>query len=365
MKLIKIFLTMFCILSFFTHSQSLAESNSTQNEIKILFIGSSYFHYNNLPNIIKGFAENAGKKVFIDNMITSGYLSDHAQRSTTEAKINEQDWDYVVLQGVGSVTAYPEHFTRHPVYPALVTLKEKITKNSESTQMLFCLPWAFEDGMIWMDGWTDLYEDMQIKIYDNTLRYSEEIGFPIAPVGWAWYKVLEDKNYPLHYLHIDDWNHPSLKGSYLMACVIYSSIFKESTLNIGYNSGLPEKEAEYFQKIASQVVLDSLELWNLLSINSVKNEYSSPQEIQLYQNYPNPFNPSTNIEFDLALKTNPNVELVIYDILGRKIKTLLNENLQSGNYKVEFDGNQLSSGIYYYKLKADHFFEIKKMLHLK
>ena len=81
------------------------------------------------------------------------------------------------------------------------------------------MAWAFEDGMTWYQDWTDTYEDMQLKIYDTVLEYAEEIGFMIAPVGWSWYKVLEELDYPLHYLHMGDWNHPSLKGSYLMACM--------------------------------------------------------------------------------------------------------------------------------------------------
>ena len=159
--------------------------------------------------------------------------------------------------------AYPDVFTAHPAYPALVTLKNKISANSGLTKMTFCLPWAFEDGMAWKEGWTDLYADMQEKIYTNTLKYADEIGFVIAPVGWAWYEILKEKNYPLHYLHLSDWNHPSLRGSYLMACVIYSTIFKESTIGIEYKANIPKEEATCFQDAASNTVLDSLELWHI------------------------------------------------------------------------------------------------------
>jgi len=142
-------------------------------------------------------------------------------------------------------------------------LKNKILANSEMTKMMYCLPWAFEDGMAWLDDWTDLFSDMQQKIYKNTLAYANDIGFAIAPVGMAWYTILEEKNYPLHYLHMSDWNHPSVKGSYVMACVIYSSIFKESTEGEVYNTSFSEEEALYFQEVASSTVLDSLELWHL------------------------------------------------------------------------------------------------------
>lgn len=232
---------------------------------EILFIGSSYFNYNDLPGMMEGLIDSRNKTADIHTAITNGlYLADHASMISTELKINERDWDFVVLQGVGSLTAYPDSFpTNHPVYPALETLRDKILLNCEATKIVFCMPWAFEDGMTWVEGWIDDYADMQIKIYDNTLIYADSLGLVVAPVGWAWNTVLEEQNYPLHYLHMDDWNHPSPKGSYLMACVIYSTIYKQSTAQIPYTAGLSLQEAWYFQLIASRTVLDNLELWNI------------------------------------------------------------------------------------------------------
>ena len=145
-------------------------------EVKILFIGSSYFSANNLPGMFEALAHSNNKEVFIDYSIMNGtYLDYHASNPYTLNKIKEQNWDHVVLQGVGTLMAYPDIFTDHPVYPALITLQNKISANSESTKMTFCLPWAFEDGMALSEGWTDLYVDMQKKIYDNTLEYADEI----------------------------------------------------------------------------------------------------------------------------------------------------------------------------------------------
>jgi len=236
------------------------EENDT---IQVLFIGSSYFSYNDLLSLFKNLADKSGKQVLIGNQVTKGYLADHAESSSTEEKINERDWDYVILQGVGSLTAYPDYYTHHPVLPALKILQEKISNNCQSTKMVFCMPWAYEDGMTWMPGWTDTYTDMQLKIYDRTLLWSDSLNFVVSPVGWSWKKVLEEKNFPLHYLHMSDWNHPSLKGSYLMACTIYSTIFKKSTERIAYYSELASSEAQYYQKVASDIVLKNLVQWNI------------------------------------------------------------------------------------------------------
>ena len=103
--------------------------------LKILFIGSSYFNYNNLPDLFENLAISSGKEVYVDHHGQNGlFLSDHAESSETESKINEHNWDFVILQGSGRNMAYPDYFTDHPVYPALITLRDKIYENCESTK---------------------------------------------------------------------------------------------------------------------------------------------------------------------------------------------------------------------------------------
>jgi hypothetical protein len=88
-----------------------------------------------------------------------------------------------------------------------------------------------------------------------------------------------------------------------------------------------------------------------------------PSWYGLSQNYPNPFNPSTTIDYQLP--TQSHVTLKVFDVLGREVATLVNENKNSGNYEVDFDGSKLPSGVYFYRLSAGSFIEIKKLLLLK
>jgi len=83
----------------------------------------------------------------------------------------------------------------------------------------------------------------------------------------------------------------------------------------------------------------------------------------LDQNYPNPFNPNTKISFNI--KESGFVNLTIYNSLGKEIKNLVNENLERGNYTVDFNAENLPSGIYFYKLQTGNFVDIKKMLLVK
>ena len=88
-----------------------------------------------------------------------------------------------------------------------------------------------------------------------------------------------------------------------------------------------------------------------------------PNEIKLYQNYPNPFNPQTRIKYQIP-KTD-RVKIEVYNLSGQKIETLLDNNIPAGSYEVLFNGSNLSSGVYLYKIQAGTFQESKKMILLK
>ena len=97
-----------------------------------------------------------------------------------------------------------------------------------------------------------------------------------------------------------------------------------------------------------------------------------PSVYLLSQNYPNPFNPITKIKYEIPGQSalggrndNPFVTLKVYDILGREVATLVNEEKPAGTYEVEFDGTSLPSGVYFYQLKAGNYSETKKMVLLK
>lgn len=96
---------------------------------------------------------------------------------------------------------------------------------------------------------------------------------------------------------------------------------------------------------------------------SIQPNTNTPDEYSLSQNYPNPFNPSTKLEFGIS--NFGFVSLKVYDVLGNEVKTLINENKPAGSYTVTFDGSNLSSGIYFYKLESGSFIETKRMILLK
>ncbi|MCK9426452.1 MAG: choice-of-anchor A family protein [Ignavibacteriaceae bacterium] len=102
---------------------------------------------------------------------------------------------------------------------------------------------------------------------------------------------------------------------------------------------------------------------NPTGTTGVENDNVVPNEFNLLQNYPNPFNPATTISFSLA--KNGFVNLSVFNITGEKVATLVNKEYRTGNYTVEFNANNLPSGIYLYRLSAGNFVSTKKMALLK
>jgi hypothetical protein len=105
--------------------------------------------------------------------------------------------------------------------------------------------------------------------------------------------------------------------------------------------GIPYQDNIFALKTDS---LCNASLFTGINISSTK----FPEDFQLLQNYPNPFNPSTTIDYELP--NAGSVKIIVYDISGKEVKTLINEFRQAGSYNVIFDGKNLASGVYFYKL---------------
>jgi hypothetical protein len=114
-----------------------------------------------------------------------------------------------------------------------------------------------------------------------------------------------------------------------------------------------------------------LKLSQVIGIEPISGEI--PENYNLYQNYPNPFNPATKIRFDIpsnVKRQTSNVKLIVYDVIGREVATLVNEQLSPGTYEVEWpvptgDGSVYASGVYFYSLITNEYAETKKLILLK
>jgi hypothetical protein len=131
--------------------------------------------------------------------------------------------------------------------------------------------------------------------------------------------------------------------------------------NFHHGAGHVRLRAERVSNPSQFIVLDfRANTWLTIGIQQLS---TIAEEFSLRQNYPNPFNPTTKINF--SIPKSDYVSLRVYDILGREVKVLVNENLSTGEYEVDFDAKGLSSGMYYYSLRAGDYVSVKKMVLVK
>lgn len=119
-----------------------------------------------------------------------------------------------------------------------------------------------------------------------------------------------------------------------------------------------KKSADYYINQGTSISINNTDL-NNFGIDVV----NIPLSYMLYQNYPNPFNPSTKIRYEIPKESF--VTIKIYDVLGREVSTLVNEQKSAGYYNIEFNANNLASGIYFYRIQAGDFVRTKKLILLK
>jgi len=200
-----------------------------------------------------------------------------------------------------------------------------------------------------------------------TIKYLQT---PMAPIlyspgnntqGWntsltlVWYKVSNEANYRVQVA----------TDSLFNILVVNDSTLTDSTKTVS----ILQNNTWYYWRVNGRNAVGSgpwSTVWKFKTgpgngLQAIGNEI--PNEFKLIQNYPNPFNPITKIKFDLP--KNVNVKLTIYDMLGREIETLVNEQLNAGSYEVNWDGTKYTSGVYYYRLNAGEFVETKKMILVK
>jgi len=110
--------------------------------------------------------------------------------------------------------------------------------------------------------------------------------------------------------------------------------------------------------LVQQAVFDTIAPFGIQNLNT-----GVPKEYSLHQNYPNPFNPVTKIRFDIP--KSGDVKLVIYDLLGGEVLTLVNQSLQAGFYEADLDASSYASGVYFYRLEASSYSQVRRMILVK
>ncbi len=212
--------------------------------LRVLFIGNSYTAYNDLPGRFEALMLAGGHAVDVERSVQGAWsLSTHLMHDGTLDKIAGADWDYVILQEQ-SVVSHPEL----GMYPAVRQLDEKIRGVGGET--IVFMSWGRREGLP-AAGYPD-YASIQAQIATNCHTIADELELTVAPVGVAWQNVLALDPHPD--LWDPDGTHPSLEGTYLAACVLFTVVSGGSPEGVDYVAGLEEETARLLQRLAADAV---------------------------------------------------------------------------------------------------------------
>ena len=232
---------------------------------RVLFIGNSYTAVNNLPELTRQLALSLGDTLVVNSSTPGGYtFNGHTTNTATQNLIDQGGWNYVVLQEQSQLPSFPPAQVAAESLPYATALVDSIRAHSPCAEPVFYMTWGRENGdadncASWPPVCT--YEGMQEQLRINYLQMARDNSTACAPAGMAWKRVREE--FPAIGLYAADGSHPSVAGSYLVACTMYSTFFRRTTMGATFTSTLDATTAATLQQVASSVVLDSLSTWNI------------------------------------------------------------------------------------------------------
>ena len=249
---IRVFGYAICLALFsFIIFASWKNSSDALPRTRVLFVGNSLTFVNDLPGMLAGMAQNRSIVIECDMYAPGGYkFSQHASDPVLKGKIDQGPWDFVVLQEQSQIPALENSKVTSWVYPYAVNLCQLIRSASPKAHV------AFYETMAWKNGDSSnasvipeiaTYEGMQERLTNSYATMARENQGLLVPVGSAWKRVRSEK--PDINLYADEV-HPNILGTYLVACVFYAVLFKDTPEGLPHPREIDEDTATYFQQIA-------------------------------------------------------------------------------------------------------------------
>lgn len=263
--------------SILTISLFFAVQMYAQDTLRALFIGNSYMGVNNLPQMVSDLTTSLNDVLYFDSNTPGGQtFQSHAANPVNYQKMAVQPWDYIILQGQSQEPSFPFNQVNTATLPYAVQLADSAKAIQPCSQVNYFMTWGRQNGDPQWDS-INTFDKMNQRLRDAYLRIADSANASVSPVGVAW-KYIRD-NYPNINLYQQDGSHPSLEGSYLAACVFYTSLFHQASTGSAYNPGIDPNTAIILQQVGSAIVLDSLNTWKLIHTDSTLQANASYSSI--------------------------------------------------------------------------------------
>lgn len=237
-------------------------SSAQDSTLKVLFIGNSYTHVNDLPTMVErvvSSVNNGQFKLAHDNSTPGGwYWYKHVNDSTTLSKIKKGNWDVVVLQEQSQMLSLPDSTIAKESIPHLQVLVDSIKRSSPNAKLFFYRTWGrkngdAQNGVTWPAVAT--YEGMDSLLSKRYSMLADSLKGKLVPVGDVWKAIR--KTHPEIELYSEDGSHPSLAGTYAAAITFANAFFGVHPLDVTFESKLSAEQAIAIRKVAESVLVKS------------------------------------------------------------------------------------------------------------
>ena len=232
---------------------------------RVLFIGNSYIYTNNLPQVLKDVALSNGDDLIFDSSAPGGHtFLQHTTNATTLAKIQQGNWDYIILQEQSQRPAFPISQVETEVFPYAAYLDSISKAQNTCATVLYYMTWGRKNGdasncQFYPPLCT--YGGMDSLLRLRYQMMADENSSELSPVGAVWKNIRI--NNPTVELYVADESHPNPTGTYAAAVCFYSSIFRKSPLNVTYNFSVSAENASIIKSAVYDVVFQNFQQWNI------------------------------------------------------------------------------------------------------
>lgn len=268
---------------------------------RVLFIGNSYTYYNNMPNLVNSLANSVGDTVIHDSHAPGGEtFQGHASNSTTLSKIQQGNWDFVVLQEQSQRPAFPIFQVENSVFPYAKDLVNNIRQSNPCTEPVFYMTWGRKNGdptncqyyapLCTYEGMDDLLRERYEMMADSNSAL-------LSPVGAVW-RYLRTNHTSIE-LYDADESHPSLAGSYAAAVTFYTVIFRKDPSLLTFNSTLNSTDAQIIRNAVKTIVYNDLLNWNIGKFDPKAQFTSTQTDVSTYT-FQNLSQEATNYHWDFG-----------------------------------------------------------------
>lgn len=277
-RLKSINLVIFAAMKYLSYLLSFLSLAASAQSSRVLFIGNSYTHYNDLPGMTSQMATSLGFNLTVDQSSPGGYFwQGHVSNETTLTKISAGNWDYVVLQEQSQALSFPISQVEANTFPYAAQLRDTILLHNPCAQLVFYNTWGRKNGDAsncanWPPVCT--YEGMDDLLQERYRMLAQDLNGELAAVGPVWRNIRA--NHPEIELYQPDESHPSYAGSYAAACTFMTVFFGIDPTTIPFIGSLDLATATVIREATKTVVYNDLDNWYIGAYDPVADFTAIP-----------------------------------------------------------------------------------------